>query len=243
LCSKANHSEVVVMRFARSLSVVLSVVALGLAAGCSNAAGGDDTASGEDAVIQGDNKEQARSVTGEIDGQAGSAQTTIKLRLQNTTIEAVKAKVADRELGLWKSLKRPGELKIGKETIKMGGAGGALFTDLKRDGQTVEAFMPFAESGLRSYSGLKFKFSYTMTDSADGFTLDVSNSSKVETKLLAVDVIDANKLTFKLTATKAGDDVAIEIQETVSVLKAKDKVGKLLGCAVAVADALEARQQ
>jgi hypothetical protein len=229
------------MRFARSFSVVLSVVALGLGAGCSNAAS-DDAASGEDAVVAGDNKEQARSVTGEIDGQAGTASTTIKLRLQNTTVEAVKAKIADRELGLWKSLKRPGELKIGKESIKMGGAGSALFTDLKRDGQTVEGFMPFAESGLRSYSGLKFKFSYAMTDSADGFTLDVKNAAKVETKLLSVDVIDTNKLTFKLTATKAGDDVAIEIQETVAVLKAKDKVGKLLGCAVAVADALEARE-
>jgi hypothetical protein len=163
----------------------------------------------------------------------------IKLTLENTSIDAVRAKLADPELTMWKGLKRPGEIKIGEQTIRMGGAGSPLLSDLKREGDSVKAYMPFAESGLRSYSGLNFKFSFAMTDSENGFTLDVKNAEKVETKFLNIDVIDANKLSFQVTATQAGRDVKIEIKEGVAVLKSKDKVGKLLGCAIAVADALE----
>jgi hypothetical protein len=228
------------MRLARSFIVACSLVAVGLVAGCASNTEDDGAAAGEDAVVQGD-RDDARSVTGQINPEAGQANVGIKVTLKDTTIAAVKAKIADPELAMWKGLKRPGEIRIGQESIRMSGAGSALLTDLRREGETVEAYMPFAESGLRSYSGLKFKFSFAVTDSADGFTLDVSNSDKVETRFLGVEVIEANKLTFQITATKAGNDVQVEIKENVAILKSKDKVGRLLGCAIAVADALEAR--
>jgi hypothetical protein len=210
-----------------------------VAVGCS-ASSSEDAASGEDAVKEAKGGE-ARTTTGNANAQTGEASVKISLTLPSTSIADLKAKIGDRELGMWKGLKRPGQVQIGNgPAIRMPGAGSALFSEMKRNGEQVEAYMPFSESGLRSYSGLTFKFSYEMTDTADGFTLDIKNADKVETKLLNVDVIAKDKLTFKLTAVKSGDDVKVTLEENVAILKAKDKVGKLLGCAVAVADALEA---
>lgn len=143
-------------------------------------------------------------------------------------------------LSFFSGLKRPKDFKVGGESVKVGRAGSALLTDVKSEGSSVTAELPFAESGLLSYSGLKLALETSVEDTADGLVITATNPEKLETKLLSLDVVPANKLSFKITAKKSADGVDVTVEESVTILHQEAKVGKLLGAAVAVADGLDA---
>ena len=223
------------MRFEHCVAVVAMVVSMG-----SVACGGSSAESGTDqgAVIEGESVQAERAITGAVDARAGTARIAVKDTLVGADLADVKKALSDPSLSFFKALKRPSSVKVGETTVAIGGAGGDLLKDLKRVDNTVEGEMPFAESGLASYSGLKLKLAYKAEDTADGFILIISNPEPVETKLLGLDVVEANGLSLKITATRGEGGVSLNVEQDVRIVRGQEKVGKLLGASVAITDAL-----
>ena len=82
-------------------------------------------------------------------------------------------------------------------------------------------------------------FQWTATETSDSFTLTATNPTKVETRLLNVDVVAANKINFKLTAKQTPQGVQLTIHEDVVAPRAKSEAAKLLGIVVASADLID----
>jgi hypothetical protein len=215
------------------------LVAFATALGTTACSGSNDVAGGSDEsnVVAG---KDTRDIAAAADKKAGTASMTLKMTLEGATLDAVKQALRDPSLEFWKGLKRPRAVKIGADSFAIQGAGSALFTDVTRDGETLQAFMPFASSGLKSHSGLSMTLSFAVEDKEDSFTLSVTNPKVIQTKLLGVDVIKENQLSYVLTASRVAGGVAIEITENVKVVKNEDSAGKLLGCVIATADQLQA---
>ena len=224
----------------RSLAVVGLVVGAALSVGCG---GGEDAVEDATGALNGGAEQAAaRTTSGAVDADKGTANLTVSFTIKGGTVAALKTKIADPSLGLWKGLKRPAEVKLSdKETIKMPHAGSALFGEMKREGSKIDAFMPFSDSGLLQFSGLDLRLSFDVADTSSGFTLKVTNREKVETRLLKLDVVEKEKLSFELSAAETEGGVAVTISETVELVRGKDRAGRLLGFSVAVADALETK--
>jgi hypothetical protein len=226
----------------RFLPTFALVAVAGLALACGGSSSSDSSDDSQGALEHGQESTQSnRQITGKIDTDAGEASIVIKSSLVRADLAAVKAKLADPNLEFFAGLKRPTEFKVGSTAIKVGSPGGKLLTDLVGDGSSIQATMKFAESGLGKYGGLKVALDTKVDDSADGLVITASNSEKLETNLLGLDVVPANKLSLKISAKKAsagGVDVTVEM--SIKILHQEEKVGKLLGAAVAVADGLDA---
>jgi hypothetical protein len=226
----------------RFLPTFALVAVAGLALACGGSSSSDSSDDSQGALEHGQEATQSnRQITGKIDADAGQASIVIKSSLVRADLAAVKAKLADPSLAFFAGLKRPTEFKVGSESIKVGSPGGKLLNDLEADGSSVTATMKFAESGLGQYGALKVALDTKADDTADGLVITASNPEKLETALLGLDVVPANKLSLKISAKKAasgGVDVIVEM--SVTILHQEAKVGKLLGAAVAVADGLEA---
>ena len=229
------------MRFDR-LFVGFALVAMGALAGCSVLAGDDasnpELAIGDDAEIRA--KRNGQVIDAEVDPNTGAARMDLTATLKGRSIADVKALVMNPDLSFWKGIKRPKQLKIGAESMTIEEGTSPLFTSVSTTGdKKVRAYMPFRTSGLKKHDGLNFDLQWTATETSDSFTLTATNPTKVETRLLNVDVVAANKINFKLTAKQTPQGVQLTIHEDVVAPRAKSEAAKLLGIVVASADLID----
>jgi len=225
------------MRFRFGVSLVAVALVVGsVAAGCSQETADDNSEGGEDDITV---VTENRTITATADPATSSAQMDLKTRYKGATLEKMADLIKDQDLSFWKGLKRPKTLKIGTDSLTIEAGGAQLFTEVSRDdnAKSVRAYMPFAESGLASHSGVNFDLQYTFTQTPTSFTLTLSNPKVIETKFLGLDIVAEKKLNFSFTAQKVSDGVVVIIHETVQTKRGD--APKLLGVVTATADLLD----